>query len=367
MANISTLNGHLLLHTDRTDLASSPHTSLSVNRTDADVPNPLAQISMFGEGTNNLQGVLSFVTMNSGNANGPLEERMRIHTNGNVGIGTTAPTQRLEVAGTVKAEALQGNGLVVGTNQLTVVAGNVGIGTPSPSAKLDVKGAVRAGCYDRGPASVNAYSLEIGGTDPGQDSGRATIYLHHHGKVAHQLRYNSGTLFLEGTQTGYGTTDTPNLVIGGNVGIGITAPQAQCHVNGNMRLQAGGPINEFSTDGKLSGNSDAAVPTEKAVKTYIDNFVQSGRHGAGVGAPGWNLRDGTGERTFKQRITFARSFSSAPKVMIGLVTFDFETIKNQRINVYTQNITASYFDVFFTTWSDTKCWSVTVEWLAYGP
>ncbi len=30
------------------------------------------------------------------------------------------------------------------------------------------------------------------------------------------------------------------------------------------------PINEFSTDGTLAGNSDSAVPTEKAVKTYID-------------------------------------------------------------------------------------------------
>lgn len=30
------------------------------------------------------------------------------------------------------------------------------------------------------------------------------------------------------------------------------------------------PITEFSTDGTLSGNSDAAVPTEKAVKTYVD-------------------------------------------------------------------------------------------------
>ena len=31
-------------------------------------------------------------------------------------------------------------------------------------------------------------------------------------------------------------------------------------------------INEFSTDGTLSGNSDLAVPTEKAVKTYIDDI-----------------------------------------------------------------------------------------------
>lgn len=40
-------------------------------------------------------------------------------------------------------------------------------------------------------------------------------------------------------------------------------------------------INEFSTDGTLGGNSDSAVPTEKAVKTYVDGEVlgiSSGTH-----------------------------------------------------------------------------------------
>lgn len=32
------------------------------------------------------------------------------------------------------------------------------------------------------------------------------------------------------------------------------------------------PINEISTDGTLSGNSDFAIPTEKAVKTYVDTY-----------------------------------------------------------------------------------------------
>lgn len=35
----------------------------------------------------------------------------------------------------------------------------------------------------------------------------------------------------------------------------------------------GDTINEFSTDGTLSDNSDTAVPTEKAVKTYVDAAI----------------------------------------------------------------------------------------------
>lgn len=39
---------------------------------------------------------------------------------------------------------------------------------------------------------------------------------------------------------------------------------------GLFSLQSGTGINEFSTDGTLAGNSDDAIPTEKAVKTYVD-------------------------------------------------------------------------------------------------
>jgi len=41
--------------------------------------------------------------------------------------------------------------------------------------------------------------------------------------------------------------------------------------------QIGVAINEFSADGTLSGNSDTAVPTEKAVKTYVDQVAIDAR------------------------------------------------------------------------------------------
>lgn len=57
----------------------------------------------------------------------------------------------------------------------------------------------------------------------------------------------------------------------GNVGIGENNPTAKLDVNGNMKLQYGAAVNEFSTDGNLTGNSNTAVPTESAVKTYVGN------------------------------------------------------------------------------------------------
>ena len=41
---------------------------------------------------------------------------------------------------------------------------------------------------------------------------------------------------------------------------------------GSIGAQLGASINEFSTDGTLSQNSDEKVPTQQAVKTYVDNL-----------------------------------------------------------------------------------------------
>ena len=42
-----------------------------------------------------------------------------------------------------------------------------------------------------------------------------------------------------------------------------------------LDLGTGATVNEFSVDGTLAGNSDSAIPTEKAVKTYVDGSTGS--------------------------------------------------------------------------------------------
>ncbi len=105
-------------------------------------------------------------------------------------------------------------------NNTFPATGNVGIGVINPSSKLEVNGNVRAGNYQTGAADVNSYSMEVGGPTPTQTNGKATTFLHHHGVIAHQLRYTSGTLFLEGSGNGYLTNNTPNFFVGGKVGAG---------------------------------------------------------------------------------------------------------------------------------------------------
>ena len=45
--------------------------------------------------------------------------------------------------------------------------------------------------------------------------------------------------------------------------------------NGLFSLKIGGSVNEFSSDATLNGNSDQAIPTEKAIKSYVDVGLSS--------------------------------------------------------------------------------------------
>lgn len=98
------------------------------------------------------------------------------------------------------------------------------------------------------------------------------------------------------SDAGPGGTVHMLLSSSGNLGVGVAAPLARLHVNGNARLQNGAAVNEFSTDGTLADNSDLALPTEKAVKTYVDSNFGSHRASQNVQLNGnWLSNDGGNE------------------------------------------------------------------------
>ena len=92
-----------------------------------------------------------------------MTETMRVKGNGNVGIGTSNPDQKLSVSGDTlttgtaylldtnhSIRAISGSGVAISTYAVTdgiilkQSTGNVGIGTTSPSQKLEVNGTVKA-------------------------------------------------------------------------------------------------------------------------------------------------------------------------------------------------------------------------------
>jgi hypothetical protein len=68
-------------------------------------------------------------------------EKMRITYNGNVGIGTTSPKNKLDVEGGVAIGATY-SGTNTAPSNGAIIEGNVGIGTTSPTAKLHLPAGV---------------------------------------------------------------------------------------------------------------------------------------------------------------------------------------------------------------------------------
>ncbi len=73
----------------------------------------------------------------------------------------------------------------------------------------------------------------------------------------------------------------------GKVGIGTLEPTANLEIQGDLKLNSGAAVDQFSTDGALAGNRDTAAPTEKAVKTYAD--TELAKKAKLAGDPGQNF------------------------------------------------------------------------------
>ena len=54
-----------------------------------------------------------------------------------------------------------------------------------------------------------------------------------------------------------------------NVGIGTNTPEAKLHVNGDFKLQTGVVVNTISADSSFAPGSDSILPTQKALKRYV--------------------------------------------------------------------------------------------------
>ena len=82
---------------------------------------------------------------------------------------------------------------------------------------------------------------------------------------------------LSETTQRFGTAEDNITVTDGTASVPVGAIEVMSLDENGLQMQTGATVNEFSTDGTLADNSDTALPTEQAVKTYVDNkFAQAG-------------------------------------------------------------------------------------------
>lgn len=312
--------------TDRVGIGtSSPSQTLNVNGIGLFEGSAQGNIIIQKTGTNGFSlfsdaaGTLGFYDQNGA------ATRMKIDSSGNVGIGTTSPAAKIQVAGvngsaiaylynnSGAAGQVQGVSIEAGTNSsdyaLSVASsvgtsylrvrgdGNVGIGTSSPAKKLDVSGAFSS-----------VYTDIISSTDTAHIfRGTPDTAGYEHAKILSSrdtTTYAYGSylaFYTEGKSSGTTDTSTEKVRIdsSGNVGIGTSSPNAKLHVSGaglvgNFVGSTYGQIQVQSTGTNQSayftGNPDG---TGKVIFQYgstdVMQYDSSGNVGIGTGSPAVKL------------------------------------------------------------------------------
>ena len=176
---------------------------------------------------------------------GGTTERMCIDSSGNVGIGTTNPTYKLDVTGSFR---VLGNTIDIGANDSSNTIINVG-GTPTGNK-------IAATDYI-GDTTYTDYGLRVGRSNNGENG---TSLIQHRG---------TGDLKISVAEAGYmhfDTTDTERMRISatGNVGIGTNAPSYLLDISGSARVTTAigigtAPTSDLLTLGAAGGTNASIV------------------------------------------------------------------------------------------------------------
>ena len=247
--------------------------------------------------------------------NGYSNERMRIAADGNVGIGTSSPTFKLEVRGNVligdnttntirigsnasesfiySASGIPLTFYVDGTPRMSILsgAGNVGIGTASPSARLQVSGSSNVLNVKGSGSLSNTSLLSVDGA---------------YGRLFEVTDDLSNSLFSVNTIAGLPVIEafadySVNLgtysavsgstmrITGSSVGIGTSSPGTTLDVRGNIRATSF--TGSFSGSITTSvGSNTQVIYNNAGVLAGSNNFVFNGTNvGIGTTVPGYPL------------------------------------------------------------------------------
>jgi hypothetical protein len=308
-------------------------------------------------------------------------EKMRITSGGDVGIGTTAPAEKLDVFGRIQARPLANgssgnywymigsitdvtnfgvaNGIQVESSALNsyamtfgtqttyltgitekmriTSAGNVGIGTSAPAYKLDVNGSQR---WIFRNTSAEITDLLISTESANSVSKLSLLW---YGNETASLKFHRGGDSTGGaislwTQPESGTiTERIRITTPGNVGIGTSNPNHKLDVNGHMNVAAGydykgGGVSMLASDG-------SAVYLKIGTQLYIQTGATVLATIASTGAATFN-----NTVTATQYIVGSGTTSSDVSTLYKTDTGDFSTVNIRASHAFgiSDNLNSAY-------------------------
>ena len=272
-STVGTAKGHIMLTGDSATVGQGPQIVFSESGSGSN--NAGAYIGHIRQGSNSIGDLVFGTRATSGDANTVPTERLRIKSDGKVGIGTNSPQKLLELQHvtnrklqfsyddniiTIKGANNNGNPetiRLIGGNSIRFHTGATGSGTEQ--VRIDSNGDLNLG---NNPTNQYGYKLNI------QDS--AIIYAQTASSGGLEAKWhldNSAQLMTFGTVStddlSFVTTNVPRLTIksNGNIGVNNDNPQRILHVGksgtaeANIRIQGGsdyGEIRVKDSDNELS-------------------------------------------------------------------------------------------------------------------